>query len=165
MPRLAVGLSRLPALRLPTGTVRTVLSTRRLSLFPRCGRVWAHGNDQCFFFFKANCTQRFLPQIPTAFLLFGFVTSRYLLLSAVPHGYRIKQDQTAAYGPLAGTSREQLDGPLLPTLAELLIRWQGSQRDGARGPAGAPRGVLMGWAQRFLCHQPLAAKRSSFEIN
>lgn len=62
-------------------------------------------------------------------------------------------------------SWEQLDGPLLPTLAELLIRWKVSQRDRARGPAGAPRGVLMGWSQHFLCHKPPIAKRNrSFEI-
>lgn len=49
-------------------------------------------------------------------------------------------------GGTLGEGAEVAGGPLLSTLAELLVTWKGSQRGRVRGPVGAPGASLTGFS-------------------
>lgn len=51
-----------------------------------------------------------------------------------------------AGGGTLGEGAEVAGGPLLSTLAELLVTWKGSQRGRVRGPVGAPGASLTGFS-------------------
>lgn len=114
------------------------------SLFQWHSGVLFREHNTLFFLFKP------IQLIHASFLMFPLPFSclvaqysRYFLLSPVPRGYKIKQDQTAVHRLWRGRLGRSWDGPFLSTLAQLLIKWKISRRGSSqRSDQGVPGAAL-----------------------